>query len=120
MGRCNTRYSFSDLEGVVHGTDWTSWAFCEAEGGAVATLEKRRVVECDRSRARQACGVGVRGTEDERLYIPSASLALPPRAEHGRTRRDLTRPRGGTLDANTSQESNSLHHPGRSGFRAWK
>ena len=40
-GRCNTLYSFTDLEGVVHGKDRTSWPFCETEGGVVATLGKR-------------------------------------------------------------------------------
>lgn len=44
-GRCNTRYPFPEMEGVIHGTDGTTRAYREAEGGVVAPMEARRVVE---------------------------------------------------------------------------
>ena len=40
-GRCNTRSTVTNLGGVDHGTDGTSWPFGQPEGGVVATLEKR-------------------------------------------------------------------------------
>jgi transposase len=41
MGRCDTLYSFPELGGVIHGTDGTTRAVRDAEGGVVATMEAR-------------------------------------------------------------------------------
>ncbi len=44
-GHRNTRYFPMALEGVAHGTDRTSWFNGDAEGGVVAPVETRGVVE---------------------------------------------------------------------------